>query len=560
MDAKGALIQSLVDGGYLKTPEIIEAFRAIDRADFVLPEYKDKAYGNYPLPIGSGQTISQPLTVAFLLELLQPQKGEKILDVGSGSGWTSALLAEIVGEEGKVLSVERIPELCEFGQKNLQKYDFLKEGRVQTFCQDASQGLPREAPFDKILAGAAAGLKTGRAALESIPLAWREQLKIGGKIVAPIGGLSAQAGSVWLFVKKSDKEFAEKEFPGFAFVPLIKDKNEENKKFYFLILLPFLFAAGVLANEIYIPHSKTEELKQIEINPGLGSREIAQRLKDEGVIRSKWTFVFYVSAKGAADNLKPGTYAFGPKTIPDITRELVKGANYERTMTIPEGWNLREINSYLQAQEFVFAADFERTAKNKETVNKFAEQFPFLAEIPAALGLEGYLFPDTYRVFQNSAAEEVLIKMLENFDKKLTPDLRQEIHKQKKTTFEIITMASLIEKEVISEEDRAMVSGILWKRLDKNIGLQVDATIAFITGRKTTKISQKEIQIDSPYNTYKYRGLPLGPITNPGLSAIKAAIYPKKSPYLYYLSAKDGRTIFSETLEEHNIAKEKYLR
>jgi protein-L-isoaspartate(D-aspartate) O-methyltransferase len=188
MADKEKLIQALVEEGYLKSPEIIDAFRAIDRADFVLAEYKEEAYGNYPLPIGEGQTISQPLTVAFLLELLEPKAGEKILDIGSGSGWTTALLAHIVSKEasGKVLGIERVTGLCEFGKKNLAKY--FNESRARITCADGTLGLSNEAPFDKILAGAAG--------TRDIPKAWRDQLKVGGRIAAPVGS------SVWMFEKK----------------------------------------------------------------------------------------------------------------------------------------------------------------------------------------------------------------------------------------------------------------------------------------------------------------------------------------------------------------------
>ncbi len=154
--------------------------------------------------------------------------------------------------------------------------------------------------------------------------------------------------------------------------------------------------------------------------------------------------------------------------------------------------------------------------------------------------------------------------MLENFSSKFSLDLRAETMKQEKTIYQIITMASLIEKEVTSESDRALVSGILWKRLSLGIPLQVDATINYIKKERGTsspsgKISILDTKIESLYNTYKYAGLPKGPIDNPGISAIKAAIHPKESPYLYYLSAPDGKTIFSKTLGEHNAAKAKYL-
>jgi len=216
-----ALVDNLIQEGWLKTPRIIEAFRKIKRVDFLPEDLKNLAELNEALPIGYGQTISQPLVVAFMLELLEPKSAEKILDVGSGSGWTTALLAYIVSSQGnskseilnskqnpkgKVIAIEVIPALKEFGEKNVSKYDFIKKGHVQFICADGSKGYQKEAPFDKILASASA---------ETFPLAWKEQLKIGGRIVTPIGS------SIWLFIKKSKNQFEEIEYPGFAFVPLI---------------------------------------------------------------------------------------------------------------------------------------------------------------------------------------------------------------------------------------------------------------------------------------------------------------------------------------------------
>ena len=198
------LVQRLIEEEYLKTERIIGAFLNVDRKDFVPEEYKSESYGDYPLPIGYGQTISQPATVAFMLELLQPEAGDKVMDAGSGSGWQTAILASIVGEKGSVYAVERIPELYEFGQKNLQKYKFQN---ISFLCADATKGLVEQAPFDKIIAAAAGS---------EIPPAWPEQLKIGGRIVAPVGS------SVWLYIKKSETEFEKLEYPGFAFVPLVK--------------------------------------------------------------------------------------------------------------------------------------------------------------------------------------------------------------------------------------------------------------------------------------------------------------------------------------------------
>jgi len=223
------LIDSLIEEGWLKTPRIIEAFKKIKRVDFLPEDMKDLAELNEALPIGYGQTISQPLVVAFMLEQLEPKEGDKILDIGSGSGWTSALLGEIVGgkslsagRQGKVIAIDVIPELVEFGKNNVAKYNFIEKGIVEFICADGSKGYKKEAPFDKILCSAAIQ--------DRIPSAWKEQLKtralakrgderssstIGGRIVTPIGS------SIWLFTKKSETEFEEIEYPGFAFVPLV---------------------------------------------------------------------------------------------------------------------------------------------------------------------------------------------------------------------------------------------------------------------------------------------------------------------------------------------------
>lgn len=211
------LIDQLVEQGYLKSPLIIDAFRKIKRADFVPEEIVQKKGEefveeyNAPLSIGHNQTISQPLTVAFMLELLKPEKGDRIMDIGSGSGWQTALLCQIVGKDGSVSAIERIRELKEFGEKNLKKHGF---NNVEFICGDGSRGLKDKAPFDKIIAAASG---------DEIPLAWKEQLKVGGRLVVPV------KNSIWLLVKREENKFEEKEYPGFAFVPLIKDNPPSHK-------------------------------------------------------------------------------------------------------------------------------------------------------------------------------------------------------------------------------------------------------------------------------------------------------------------------------------------
>ncbi|MBI2633724.1 MAG: protein-L-isoaspartate O-methyltransferase [Parcubacteria group bacterium] len=216
------LIQELIRSGYLKTPLIIEAFRAIDRRDFVPEEFQEGAYSLEPLPIGEGQTISSPVVVASMLEDLEPEPGEKILDVGSGSGWTTTLFAYIVGKDkaGKVIGIDRIPELKALGEKNCAKYNFVSAGIAEFVSGDGSKGYPEESPFDAIHAAAALA--------KEIPAAWKEQIKIGGRIIAPRESPEPRnwffRQNMWLLVKKSKTEFEEKELPGlYAFVPLIEE-------------------------------------------------------------------------------------------------------------------------------------------------------------------------------------------------------------------------------------------------------------------------------------------------------------------------------------------------
>lgn len=208
MDTLENLTKDLVKGGYLKTPEIIDAFYKIDRTDFVAGCFKKEAYINEPLPIGCGQTISQPLTVAFMLELLQPKKGDKILDVGSGSGWQSSLLAYIVGEKGKIFAIERILELSEFGRKNSMKYNF---NNLKFIIGDGSIGYKKQAPYDKIIVAASA--------FEKIPNELKNQLKINGRLVIPV------ENSIWLAVRSGASGYEKREFPGFSFVPLVEDSE-----------------------------------------------------------------------------------------------------------------------------------------------------------------------------------------------------------------------------------------------------------------------------------------------------------------------------------------------
>ncbi len=202
------LIEHLIQEKILQTPPIIHAFSAVNREDFVSPDMRDLARMDEALPIAAGQTISQPYVVAFMLEKLQPKAGQNILDIGSGSGWTTALLAHIVGEEGKVIAIEVIPELKEFGERNVAKYNFIKKDIVTFLCKNGAEGYKKEAPYDGILVSASLATK-------ELPESWKQQLKIGGSIVVPI------QNSIWKFTKENEHRFTQEEYPGFVFVPFV---------------------------------------------------------------------------------------------------------------------------------------------------------------------------------------------------------------------------------------------------------------------------------------------------------------------------------------------------
>ncbi len=204
------LINMLIMQGYLKTDSLIDAFSRVRREEFVPDEFVSEAETNIPLPIGYGQTISQPLTVAVMLELLDLKPGQKVLDVGSGSGWSSALIASAVGENGSVIAIERIPELHDFAKKNIDKFGFISLGRVKCVLGDGSQGYPEGAPYDRILVSAST---------EEIPEVYKKQLALGGKMVLPI------YNSLAYIEKRGEDDFYIERFPGFVFVPLIENSS-----------------------------------------------------------------------------------------------------------------------------------------------------------------------------------------------------------------------------------------------------------------------------------------------------------------------------------------------
>jgi len=320
-----------------------------------------------------------------------------------------------------------------------------------------------------------------------------------------------------------------------------------------LLFVAFSFAFF----EIYIPINPiSHETITYTVPKGWGNDDIARDLDRLGIIRSNYFFRLYVLASLQHSSLQAGRYNLSPRmSAYQIVKKMVQGDVIREKLVILEGQTAEDVGKYLESKGICKKDDFLQLT-NKNHIN----EFDFLLDKPKGAGLEGYLFPDTYEISEGETCEDILDIILVNFGKKLTSELHAEIVKQKKTIFEIITMASLIEKEVKTLDDKKIVSGIFWKRIDISMPLQSCATINYITGKSDPGAAIKDTKIDSPYNTYKYYGLPKGPISNPGIDSILAAIYPKKTQYLFYLSGVNGETIFSKTAEEHNVAKAKYLK
>lgn len=306
----------------------------------------------------------------------------------------------------------------------------------------------------------------------------------------------------------------------------------------------------------------------VEILPGTGFKEIGTTLLKSGAIRSKSAFMIYGIFSGSAHKFKPGHYFLNAaSSTPAIVGVLTRGPILEKSITLPEGVTLKDIDALL-SKEGIFPAG----ALLKFSFKNIAKDYEFLKNTKS---LEGFLFPDTYKFFLNSASEQVVRKFLDNFEKKALPLLREcRVSRQERGSpeaasircQELLTTASLLEKEAPDFKDRQIIAGILYKRLAAGMGLQVDATItyakcggAFLTC-KDPKVYRKDLAFESAYNTYLYNGLPPGPIGNPGLEAIKAALSPIGSEYWYYLSdPKTKNTIFSRDLDEHLDKRAQYL-
>lgn len=307
------------------------------------------------------------------------------------------------------------------------------------------------------------------------------------------------------------------------------------------------------------PTGSNQETVVFEIEKGEGLSEIAQKLESQELIKNNKLFQAYSFLRNVRSQFWPGEYKVSQgMSLKEIISVLTsQPLAREKQVVLIEGWTAKEIAEEIERVGLVEKQDFLRALGEIGKSFELEEKYLFLADRPVGADIEGYLFPDTYRFFESTTSQAIIEKILDNFQQKLNS---LQLERSDYSLFEILTMASLIEKEAALDQDRRLVSGVFWDRMEAGWALQSCATINYILGEPKERLSYEDTRIPSPYNTYLNPGLPPSPINNPGLSSIQAALNPLESDYCCFLSTSKGQIIFSQTIEEHNINKAKYLK
>jgi UPF0755 protein len=326
-------------------------------------------------------------------------------------------------------------------------------------------------------------------------------------------------------------------------------------KLFFRLLLAVVVVAGVGAaigglglTRIHKPYKGYSGAEQfVGIPQGAGSADIRRRLIEAGIVEDEMVFRVGLWWTGAARRLKAGEYRFDqPMTPIDVIRKLDRGDVYTRRITFPEGLTIREMAAVFEEQGFGPAADFVTAASNEALIAGLD---------PKAADLEGYLFPDTYAVPRGMAATAMVAGMVKRFMSTFDEAMRTRAAAQGMTAREVVTLASLIEKETARADERPVVAAVYRNRLAAGMPMQADPTVVYAlakAGKYDGNIRRTDLDVDSPYNTYRYPGLPPGPIAAPGKAAVEAALAPAPVKYLYFVSRNDGSHVFAETLAQHN--------
>ncbi len=321
----------------------------------------------------------------------------------------------------------------------------------------------------------------------------------------------------------------------------------------------FLFVAvGGAGALIYVratrPYRGYEAAEQfVEIPQGAGSRTIGERLVGAGVIRDHLTYRAALYMSGEGRRLKAGEYRFDRAMTPfEVIDKIARGDVFVINVTFPEGLTIAEMATIFESHGFGPAAAFVQAAKDAAPIHD---------RDSSAKDLEGYLFPETYALPRHTDAAKLVRMMVARFDKVFTPELRQAAAARNLTVRQAVTLASIVEKETANADERPLVAAVYTTRLRIGMPLQCDPTVIYAllrAGRYDGKIHKDDLSFDSPYNTYRYPGLPPGPIASPGRASLDAAVHPADADFLYFVSRNDGSHEFARTLEEHNRNVQKY--
>ena len=323
------------------------------------------------------------------------------------------------------------------------------------------------------------------------------------------------------------------------------------KRLFLLVLVLVVLAAGGawwVHTRLVTPHRGFAEPEVfVEIPPGTGVSGIATRLADAGVVADSWTFRIAARMSGADRALKAGEYRFADAASAfDIVSRLERGDVFAHNVTFREGLMIPEMAEIFAASGLGTAADFEREARDATLIADLD---------PDAETLEGYLFPDTYALPRSAGARGLVEVMVERFKDAFTNELRAAAEEADFSPREVVTLASIVEKETGAAQERPIVSAVYRNRLRIGMPLQCDPTVIYAlvqAGRWRGNLTREHLQMESPYNTYRNPGLPPGPIASPGRASIEAALRPANVPYLYFVSRNDGTHAFASTLAEHN--------
>ena len=315
----------------------------------------------------------------------------------------------------------------------------------------------------------------------------------------------------------------------------------------FLVFLAAVVMAGWVGASLYLPYQKfPSQGVFVDVPHGASRRAVARLLANQGVVRSRWVFEA-LSRRRSRSTLQAGEYFFDhPVTSFEVFDTIANGRVYVRELTVPEGFSMFDIADLVQREGFISREDFLAAARNPALIRDL---------VPRAPSLEGFLFPATYEFPRHPTGEQMVMAMVSHFKQEWLQISAEQPNLSGLGLEQVVTLASLVERETPKSEERPVVAGVFVNRLHRRVPLQCDPTVVYaleLAGNYSGTLEARSLPFDSPYNTYRHIGLPPGPIANPGSASLKAALAPPETDYLYFVANTEGGHFFGKTLAEHN--------